>query len=309
MKTRRNTRSCSNSRKREEKNSETIPFDLVIEILTRLPVKSIARFRCLSKLCASTLNNPDFTESFFTISSSRPKLLFTCPKDVWSLWRASSSHIRDWKELSWRKIKCDMAHYPEVVDYEASGYPRPLYDGICINGVLYYLGRVHDDLDGFPDMVCFDIKFEKFSYIKKANGMKRNSGVNLQPTLVNHKGKIAKLQANIGPGSIRYTGIQLWVLEDAEKHQWSSYIYVVPPPWKNIIEETKLRFVGTSDTGDIVLSPCNISNSFYLLYYNPERNAIARVEIQGMEAFKTHKSYAFLDYAENIVKPKPTRKL
>ncbi|KAG7654985.1 F-box-like domain superfamily [Arabidopsis suecica] len=412
MKTRRNTRSCSNSRKREEKNSETIPFDLVNEILTRLPVKSIARFRCLSKLCASTLNNPDFTESFFTISSSRPKLLVTCPKDGETFFFSSpkprdssplvvnfhmsfsinhlcgicrpvcgfiygfNSHTNlkgrtiskplicnpstgeSWplprvktnrtiitsffgydpinkefkvlcmtkskfgvfgehqvltfgtgKELSWRKIKCDMAHYPEVVDYEASGYPRPLYYGICINGVLYYLGRVHDDLDGFPDMVCFDIKFEKFSYIKKANGMKRNSGVNLQPTLVNHKGKIAKLQANIGPGSIRYTGIQLWVLEDAKKHQWSSYIYVVPPPWKNIIEETKLRFVGTSDTGDIVLSPCNISNSFYLLYYDPERNAIARVEIQGMEAFKSHKSYAFLDYAENIVKPKPTRKL
>ncbi|CAD5313283.1 unnamed protein product [Arabidopsis thaliana] len=356
--------------KREEKNSETIPFDLVIEILTRLPVKSIARFRCLSKLCASTLNNSDFTESFFTISSSRPKLLFTCPKDGETFFFSSpkprdssplavnfhmsfsinhlygicrpvcgfiygfNSHTNlkgrtiskplicnpstgeSWplprvktnrtiitsyfgydpinkefkvlcmtkskfgvfgehqvltfgtgKELSWRKIKCDMAHYPDVVDYEASGYPRPLYDGICINGV------------------------------------------NLQPTLVNHKGKIAKLQANIGPGSIRYTGIQLWVLEDAEKHQWSSYIYVLPPPWKNIIEETKLRFVGTSDTGDIVLSPCNISNSFYLLYYNPERNAITRVEIQGMEAFKSHKSYAFLDYAENIVKPKPTRKL
>lgn len=82
MKTRRNTRSCSNSRKRGEQHSETIlPFDLVIEILARLPAKSIARFHCLSKLCASTLGNPYFTESFFTISSSRPKLLFAFPKD------------------------------------------------------------------------------------------------------------------------------------------------------------------------------------------------------------------------------------
>ncbi|CAL9215698.1 unnamed protein product [Arabidopsis halleri] len=100
-----------------------------------------------------------------------------------------------------------------------------------------------------------------------------------------------------------YDGI--CINEDAEKHQWSSYIYVLPPPWKNIIEETKLRFVGTSDTGDIVLSPYNISDSFYLLYYNPERNTITRVEIQGMEAFKPHKAYAFLDYAENVVKLKP----
>lgn len=42
---------------------------------------SIARFRFLSKLCDSTLRGPNFTDSFFAISSSRPKLLFACLKD------------------------------------------------------------------------------------------------------------------------------------------------------------------------------------------------------------------------------------
>lgn len=72
MKVRRcNSPSLSrNKRDEEEVISESIPFDIVIEIFMRLPAKSVARFRCVSKLCGSTLSSPDFTESFYTISSS-----------------------------------------------------------------------------------------------------------------------------------------------------------------------------------------------------------------------------------------------
>lgn len=80
MITQRKTRPCPNSRFEIEK-FESIPFDVIIEILTRLPAKSIAKFRCVSKLWDSTLRSLTFTESFFTISFSRPKLLFTCLKD------------------------------------------------------------------------------------------------------------------------------------------------------------------------------------------------------------------------------------
>ncbi|CAN8315668.1 unnamed protein product [Cochlearia groenlandica] len=62
-------------------NSYEIPIDLVTEILSRLPYKSIARFRCVSKLWASILRRPDFTELFLTRSPSRPQLLFACQKD------------------------------------------------------------------------------------------------------------------------------------------------------------------------------------------------------------------------------------
>ncbi|XP_023632626.1 putative F-box protein At1g20657 [Capsella rubella] len=410
MKTRRNTRSCSNSRNRAEKTSETIhlPFDLVIEIFMRLPAKSVARFHCLSKLCASTLSNPNFTDAFFIRSSSRPKLLFNCPKDgetfffsspkprddssplavsfhksfpinrpfdicrpvsgfvygfnyhktstgrtvsvplicnpstgqSWTLPSVKTnrtiitsyfgydpidkefkvlcmtqSYLGEFgeqkvltlgtgKKLSWRKIKCDMQHFPCPVEGEPNHH-YPLYDGICIDGVLYYLGMVRGDADGFPDIICFDIKSEKFSYVKKTHGMERNSGSVLEQTLVNYKGKIAKFQPKFDEHGTILTGIQLYVLEDAEKHQWSSYIYVMPPPWKSIVEETKLRFVGTSDTGEIVLSPYNISDSSYLLSYDPERNTLTKVGIKGMEALKPHKSYAFLDHVENVVKIEP----
>ncbi|KFK31211.1 hypothetical protein AALP_AA6G082400 [Arabis alpina] len=62
-------------------NSESLPIDLIIEIVSRLSAKSIARCRCVSKFWASILGRPDFTDCFLTRSSSRPKILFACYKD------------------------------------------------------------------------------------------------------------------------------------------------------------------------------------------------------------------------------------
>ncbi|KAL1222409.1 putative F-box protein [Cardamine amara subsp. amara] len=55
----------------------TLPIDLIIEILLRLPAKSIANFRCVSKQWSSIIRRPNFTESFSKNSLSRPRLLFT----------------------------------------------------------------------------------------------------------------------------------------------------------------------------------------------------------------------------------------
>ncbi|KAL0679529.1 hypothetical protein Bca4012_007510 [Brassica carinata] len=50
---------------------------LIISIFSRLPLKSIARFRCVSKFLASILRRHDFTELFLTKSLTSPRLLFT----------------------------------------------------------------------------------------------------------------------------------------------------------------------------------------------------------------------------------------
>ena len=60
-----------------EHSPDPIPVDLLIEIFSRVPLKSIARFHCLSKFFASILRRHDFTELFLTKSLTRPRLLFT----------------------------------------------------------------------------------------------------------------------------------------------------------------------------------------------------------------------------------------
>ncbi|CAA7049600.1 unnamed protein product [Microthlaspi erraticum] len=77
-KTRRPNASEGSESRRE--SSEQIPVDVIIEILLRLPGKSVAKFCCVSKLWASLPRRSYFTELFLTRSSSRPQLLFACQK-------------------------------------------------------------------------------------------------------------------------------------------------------------------------------------------------------------------------------------
>ncbi|KAL9813123.1 putative F-box domain-containing protein [Arabidopsis thaliana] len=55
----RDTRPKSLENKKE--NSLHIPIDLIIEIFSKLPFKSIALCRCVSKHWGSILRRPDFT--------------------------------------------------------------------------------------------------------------------------------------------------------------------------------------------------------------------------------------------------------
>ncbi|XP_010431683.1 PREDICTED: putative F-box protein At2g19630 [Camelina sativa] len=73
----RNTRAKTSS----NGGGEPIPLDLIVEIFSRLPAKSISRCRCVSKLWASIPRLPYFTELLLTRSLSRPKILFACLKN------------------------------------------------------------------------------------------------------------------------------------------------------------------------------------------------------------------------------------
>ncbi|KAF8091602.1 hypothetical protein N665_0441s0009 [Sinapis alba] len=284
-------------------NSETIPIDLIIEIILRLPAKSIARCRCVSKSWASILRRRGFTELFLTRSRSRPQTLFSCRKNSelfffstphvqnperWPLVAAnyhmkfpfddrshesfgpvhglvSLRHLLESKKtvpmicnpttgqslllpkvktkggemvysslgydpvgkefkllsmtdmvhgsseehqvltlgtgnVSWRKIECCIS-----VCYAQ-------YNGICINGVLYYIGA----LNGLPrdhGIICFDVRFEKFRVVNRAEDMALWS----DSTLVNYKGKLGVL-LSFGYITDESEYFELWVLIDAEKH-------------------------------------------------------------------------------------------
>ncbi|KAL3751427.1 hypothetical protein ACJRO7_012280 [Eucalyptus globulus] len=56
-----------------------IPEDLLFEILKRLPVKSLCRFKCVSTLWRSLISDPRFVDSHFAHSSNHPKLVISLP--------------------------------------------------------------------------------------------------------------------------------------------------------------------------------------------------------------------------------------
>lgn len=57
-----------------------LPLDVILEILVKLPVKSLCRFRCVSKLWRSTISDPQFVEAHRVRSNARPKLLVLLPR-------------------------------------------------------------------------------------------------------------------------------------------------------------------------------------------------------------------------------------
>ncbi|KAH0861503.1 hypothetical protein HID58_089764 [Brassica napus] len=61
-------------------------------------------------------------------------------------------------KLSWRMIECDVPHFPH-------------YTSVCINGVLYYKAALHGSSFVDTIMSSFDVRSEKYNFIKrKRNG-------------------------------------------------------------------------------------------------------------------------------------------
>ena len=176
--------------------------------------------------------------------------------------------LKGTRNLTWRMIECSVPHY----------YPGPKC--ICIDGVLYYgaWGSNNGHI-----LVCFDVRSEKYSSIKAIQG-----AVEEGATLVNYKGKLASLRAQPNPHAISGTSasFEMWILEDLEKHEWSSRIYKLPPVWKDVVAWEVLFFKGVTATNEIVLPPKTSSDLYDVYYYNFDKESITRVEFQGMRPFR-----------------------
>lgn len=57
-------------------------MDLVMEILTRVPAKSLMRFKCISKLCSSFICSQYFSSRFLWIPSRPRPRLYMCLTDL-----------------------------------------------------------------------------------------------------------------------------------------------------------------------------------------------------------------------------------
>ncbi|CAH8381043.1 unnamed protein product [Eruca vesicaria subsp. sativa] len=187
-------------------------------------------------------------------------------------------------KLSWRMIQCCVPHI----------YPR---ESICINGVLYYSSLLRSD----AKIVSFDVRSEKFRVIEVKGSLKRA----LFGDMINYNGKLGLVISEYSDGSFglifaQSSGFRLWVLEDVEKQEWSQHFYVLPASWKNVAGEHTFEFVGLArTTNEIVLSSLCPPYCSYLIYFNPERNTLVRVEIQGLEmGVSAHQT--FLDHVEDV---------
>ncbi|XP_020887845.1 F-box protein At2g21930 [Arabidopsis lyrata subsp. lyrata] len=150
---------------------------------------------------------------------------------------------------SWRMIEDFPPHAPESLD-------------LCIDGVLYYeayLDTYPAFLDEDKAVMSFDVRSEKFHLIKTPETA-------LFTKLTRYEGKLAIMGSeSTGLSTCR---IDMWVLVDAAKHEWSNKVFVVPC--------------------EFVLAPETMFHEppFYVLYYDPKKNAVRRFFIEGITELK-----------------------
>ncbi|KAF8100376.1 hypothetical protein N665_0226s0036 [Sinapis alba] len=214
-------------------------------ILKDLHVKTLARFICVSKPWGSIIRNRDFVKSYLIKSSTRPQsLIFTFKSrrhgkhfffshypstrrsialpnvdahrirmyhylgydpingDYKMLCMSRGMHVRKGHGSSWRMIENSPPHSPES--------PH-----ICIDGVLYYgayLDLGSRKLTKDHAVMSFDVRSEKFDLIKLPPGRATRFKM-----MIRYNGKLAIM---LSGGFLSYPGrIELWVLEDAAKHE------------------------------------------------------------------------------------------
>ncbi|KAL1208144.1 putative F-box protein [Cardamine amara subsp. amara] len=180
-------------------------------------------------------------------------------------------------KMRWRKIECSLAHIPPI---DTSKW-------ICINGVLYYVAvalRPTGNYDESYVIVCFDVGSEKFKFIDIEC---------LDGKLINYKGKLGGISWGYKDNILE---LSMWILEDVEKKKLSKHVYT---SWENGLVDPENHFiVGITSTGEIVLSLKVTSKPFCVFYFNPERNTLQSVKIQGLE--NDSQVYAFVDDVEDL---------
>ncbi|CAA7018475.1 unnamed protein product [Microthlaspi erraticum] len=110
-------------KQKQKKVSDPIPTDLLIDIFLRVPGKSIARFRCVSKSWESILRRPDFTELFLTKSLARPRLLFFIRvyKELFVLSSPQPQNPLENTTLVATRYKCFPKYFPSDVSPPLNG--------------------------------------------------------------------------------------------------------------------------------------------------------------------------------------------
>ncbi|KAG7540958.1 F-box domain [Arabidopsis thaliana x Arabidopsis arenosa] len=176
-------------------------------------------------------------------------------------------------QQEWRMIECKHRHRLDETQ------------GICMNGVVYYLASFNDELS--KSLISFNLSSEDFDVIHLPEDIKHRGPY----SLVNYSGKIA-ITSYSCDGTL-----DLWVIKDASKQEWSKATLLVPC-LTNFVGDQRFRFKGTFSTGELIFAPCTFPNPYFFIYYDLKGKKARKLVIEeirdDLASFKL-----FLDHVES----------
>ncbi|KAF8089185.1 hypothetical protein N665_0514s0015 [Sinapis alba] len=169
---------------------------------------------------------------------------------------------------SWKKCVPHENHRPHA----------PFVAGKSISGsVLHYLAW-HDMYTYV--IVSFDFRSEEFTTIIAPVDVRYDiPAIQMRAELIEYGGKIAIFEYSY----LETEGTTvLWVLEDAEKKEWSKKSFVLQPCQMHLVQDTELILKGTTQDGKVIFAPLEMHPGFYILCYDLQNNGLSKFEIKGI---------------------------
>ena len=185
-------------------------------------------------------------------------------------WRLEHKIVVLGGEETWRESPCVAC--PHVVCTK----------GLYMNGTVYY-GAFMKDIDSPHNsiIVRFDVRSETFNIFNVPSKLvpvghecmwKERGWSATDKTLINYGGKIGVVE------SPSVCGFRLWVVEDAEKEEWSMSTFHLPESYVGVDFEV----MDTFSSGEVCLVSKEWSDPFCLFYYNLEKKSMRSVAIEGL---------------------------
>ncbi|XP_024006236.1 putative F-box protein At1g47730 [Eutrema salsugineum] len=164
----------------------------------------------------------------------------------------------------WRRVKCSHNHSP------FTGKRKGVYHGRCINGVLYYLAHLGNEWV----IMSFDVRSEKFiNVITIPYLWPKIYWYRMMVMMISYQGKLACVGSS-------GNSISLWILEDAEKQEWSNDIFSPLSNYDQGLQNFKL--VGVTDDGELVYVQNTAFKCVPVIYVDPKRQTFRRIEFRGI---------------------------
>ncbi|CAA7036684.1 unnamed protein product [Microthlaspi erraticum] len=165
--------------------------------------------------------------------------------------------------------------------------------GMFMNGTIYYRASALRNGISISIIVAFDVRFETYNIINVPSQFRRYYS-NRDKTLINYGGKVGVVENPRG-GKFR-----LWVVEDAEKEEWSLNTFHLPESAAGL----DLKVLDAFNNGEICLVQKELSDPFCLYYYNLEKKSMRSVIIEGLPISELnqagHRSVTVSDHYENF---------
>ncbi|WMV07577.1 hypothetical protein MTR67_000962 [Solanum verrucosum] len=310
-----------------EKSEVSIPHEIIFEIFSWLPVKSLMRFKCVSGLCNSLIFESDFLHihrcrssgtkfllhkwnSFYAVDLKEDgnistSLLLTerlptysglnCANGLFCVWELYNGQPALIFNLSTREVRflpnpnkgIDESWRETQSIYPYLPYGKP---SVCISGVIYQSVRSVVFGDQKCAIAAIDVKSEKVEIITLWIESYRQDY-----KLIEVKGKLAIVDYH------RVKSFDLWILEHSPTREWKRRNIPFPSKWNYEVSRPIPSI--TSRDGKIVFI-CEFKPKDLCWCYDvsARRRRWTKLEIEHLpEKTSIHRIYSYVEALDRSI--------